>query len=214
VVSERASILFFVKFPERGQVKTRLAAAFGDDAALTLYQSFVAHLQITLNTCGRPWTIYYAPAEARDRMRAWLGTGNTYTAQRGSDLGERMMNAFQDAFRTGVEQAILIGSDVPAITEDILNEGLRSLQHSEAVVGPAMDGGYYLIGFNANSFQPQAFEHIEWSTDTVFERTMDILSRRGQRVHVLPTLRDIDTPDDLEAHLKTIASRCSEQRHP
>jgi len=209
---ERSSILFLVKYPERGRVKTRLAATLGNDTALALYQGFVVDLLSVLNTCGRPRMIYYAPAEAQDRLRAWLGPEDSYTAQRGSDIGERMKNAFLDAFETGVEQAILIGSDVPAITADILDEGLRSLACNDVVIGPAMDGGYYLIGFNAGSFQPNAFDGIAWSTDTVFERTMAILSRSNHRVHVLPTLRDIDTPEDLEAYLKTRASRCSEQR--
>ena len=192
-------------------MKTRLAAALGDDAVLALYRGFVTDLLLTLKRWGGSRTICYAPSEARDRMRTWLGPGNAYTAQRGSDIGERMKNALQDAFERGAEQALLIGSDVPAITDAILEEGMRSLDKNDVVIGPAMDGGYYLIGFNAGSFQAQAFDAIEWSTDTVFARTMDILNRRGQRVHVLPTLRDIDTPEDLDAYLKTSASRCADR---
>jgi rSAM/selenodomain-associated transferase 1 len=199
---ERSSVLLFVKYPEKGKVKTRLASKIGDDAALAVYQELVSSMLDELNKCRYPRRIYFTPMNAKDNMGDWIGTESTYVAQSGSDVGERMKNAFLEVFETGVERALLIGSDVPDITVKILDEAMDSLERNDVVIGPAMDGGYYLVGFNARSLTPEIFDNIMWSTSTVYEKTLEILRGNGQRVHCLQELRDIDTLDDLEEYLR------------
>jgi rSAM/selenodomain-associated transferase 1 len=107
--------------------------------------------------------------------------------------------AFKNIFSEGFTSAILIGSDIPDLTPAVFHEALESLKKNDAVIGPAADGGYYLIGFNQKSFLPHIFRGIPWSTGTVFRETMDILDKSSLRVHLLPQWKDVDTLEDLKA---------------
>ena len=113
------------------------------------------------------------------------------------DLGERMKNGFMEAFAMNFKRVILIGSDIPGLPLEFIEEAFASLREKDAVVGPSLDGGYYLIGFKDKKFSPQVFKGIPWSTERVFEVTMKILEREGLTVHALKPLRDIDEVDDL-----------------
>lgn len=191
------SIIVFVKWPEKGKVKTRLTAAYGEDAATELYKCFVEDILRTVRGEGfRPLIAYYPP-DAGGKIAAWLGDGNDYMPQSGRDLGERMKNAFRQLFEKGKERAVLIGSDFPDLPAEIITEAFSRLERSQAVIGPAKDGGYYLLGFRRDAFVPLIFEGIPWSTSGVFERTMAILAEAGPDVHTLPVWHDIDRPEDL-----------------
>jgi glycosyltransferase A (GT-A) superfamily protein (DUF2064 family) len=109
-----------------------------------------------------------------------------------------MKNAFLDAFSEGFFKALIIGSDIPDITNQIINEALES-DDNDAVIGPSFDGGYYLIGFKHNTFLPGIFEGIEWGTNTVFEKTMEIFAKNRYKVHLLPKWHDVDRLEDLRA---------------
>ena len=113
------------------------------------------------------------------------------------DLGERMKNAFMEAFDSGFKRVVLIGSDIPGLTLEFIEEAFTSLKEKDVVIGPSFDGGYYLVGFRDKKFSPQVFKGIPWSTERVFEETMKILEREGLTVHALKPLRDIDKIDDL-----------------
>jgi glycosyltransferase A (GT-A) superfamily protein (DUF2064 family) len=110
-----------------------------------------------------------------------------------------MADAFVQSFSEGLEKLILIGSDVPDLTEAIIDEAFKSLQSNDAVIGPASDGGYYLIGFNKGTFLPDIFTGLMWSTSSIFRQTMKVLQESGCSVHILPECSDVDTVDDLRS---------------
>jgi uncharacterized protein len=191
-------IILFVKAPTRGQVKTRLATTLGEDVALGLYRNFGLDILNTLEQTGPPVRICYDPPGSLKEVTGWLGSGRQYLPQEGSDVGERMENAFHQAFSRGFSRAVLIGSDIPDLPPALFTDALRSLDDHDAVIGPARDGGYYLLGFRNESFLPAVFRGIPWSTGAVFEQTMAIIDRTGRRVHVLPVWQDVDTVQDLK----------------
>jgi hypothetical protein len=192
-------LLFFVRAPVAGRVKSRLASSLGDDAAVELYQCFVLDLLATIDAGGFPCSIFLHPPDARDSVAAWLGGHRHYRAQTGADLGSRMENAFRAVFASGVARAVLLGSDVPDLPGVVIAEAFAALQSHDAVIGPAADGGYYLIGFRSDAFRPEVFRRVAWSTDRVFPETRDLLHRAGSRVQVLRTWQDVDTIDDLRS---------------
>lgn len=190
-------VIMFVRSPEAGTVKSRLAATVGEDAALELYRCFVSDMMEMLTRGGYLLHVFFYPPGARQRVVEWLGEQHMLFPQSGNDLGERMKNAFKKVFSRGVASAILIGSDIPDLPGPIIDEALASLADDDAVVGPSYDGGYYLIGFRADTFLPRAFDGIAWSTPEVFAQTVHTLGEQGRRVHLLPEWRDIDTIEDL-----------------
>ena len=106
-------------------------------------------------------------------------------------------NGLVQSFAQGYDRAVIIGSDSPDLPGGLVSEAFSSLETSDAVVGPSPDGGYYLIGFRNGTFLPEAFDGIEWSTDTVFRKTIEVMDEQGLRVHVLPEWQDVDTLIDL-----------------
>jgi rSAM/selenodomain-associated transferase 1 len=191
-------ILFFVKAPARGQVKSRIASLMGEAVVQELYRSFVLDMLQTVDQTGISSLICYHPAEAEAEVKSWLGRERAYLAQRGSDVGERMEHAFREAFSRGWTRAVLLGSDIPDLPGSLLVDALGRLDGNDAVIGPAEDGGYYLIGFRNETFLPEIFHGIPWSTDAVFSMTSAALARAGRTVHRLPAWRDIDTVHDLQ----------------
>jgi rSAM/selenodomain-associated transferase 1 len=131
----------------------------------------------------------------------WLGERHCYRPQTGKNLGERLKNAFDNAFEEGFSKVVAIGSDSPDLPVHYLKESFEVLQAHDAVIGPANDGGYYLIGFSKEGFIPEAFDNISWSTDSVFEQTVSILKRHGRNVYLLPLWHDVDTIADLKSLL-------------
>jgi rSAM/selenodomain-associated transferase 1 len=187
-----------VKNPERGKVKLRLAAVIGDDSAVSVYKNIVVQMLSTLKKGTFPLYICFFPKNAQKPIRNWLGREYRYMPQNGKDLGERMRNGFIDGFAMGYKRVVLIGSDIPDLPLGFIEEALISLRKKDAVIGPAFDGGYYLIGFRDKTFSPQVFEGIAWGTKNVFDETMKKLKRFGRGVHTLPYQRDIDTVEDLK----------------
>jgi hypothetical protein len=193
-----ALILLFLKAPARGAVKSRLAAVLGEDAALELYRNFVLDMLETIDRSGLPCRICYHPPDAGERVAGWLGRHRSYLAQTGDDVGERMEQAFRRAFAEGISRAVLVGSDIPDLPPAFLADAFGSLATSDAAIGPARDGGYYLIGFRRDRFFPAIFHGMPWSSDSVFMRTMRTFDQAGCRVQVLPAWRDVDTILDLK----------------
>lgn len=193
-----ARILFFVKNPAPGQVKTRLAAHLGDQNAATLYKLMAEDALAALDASGFPVEIFYAPDEAGRAVARWLGAGRPYASQQGADLGERMENAFRSAFTQGIRCAVLVGSDIPELMPHHLEEALARLKDNGAVLAPAGDGGYTMIGFRADSFEPDAFDNILWGGAEVLETTIANLRRTGIEPFLLTELPDLDEMDDLK----------------
>jgi rSAM/selenodomain-associated transferase 1 len=199
---DKSVILLFIKAPVRGQVKSRLAAAIGDEAALELYKSFILDIIDAVKKTGYPFRICYYPPDSGKAVASWLGVRYRFMPQHGNDLGERMENAFIRCFSEGFERAILIGSDLPDLAPAVLREAISSLAENDVVIGPASDGGYYLIGFHKRTFLPGMFHGITWSVGTVFQETMTILQNSALTVHQAPKWNDVDTVEDLKALCK------------
>ncbi|MFH0730744.1 MAG: TIGR04282 family arsenosugar biosynthesis glycosyltransferase [Pseudomonadota bacterium] len=196
------AILIFLRAPEPGKVKTRLSKRLGTQLTFSLYKNFVQDTMETVQALGIPVRICFYPPEKKDDVTRWLGNHHTYWSQTGDHLGQRMANSFARAFETGVERAVLIGTDIPDLPGHIIEAAFDALDSHEAVIGPSTDGGYYLIGFNATGFLPAIFNGIRWGQPDVLIRTMAIFSRHGASVHRLPVWRDIDEVEDLLSFAK------------
>jgi rSAM/selenodomain-associated transferase 1 len=195
-------VLFFVKYPAPGRVKTRLAEQIGQDAAADLYRNFVTDILATLKSLDANFKIVFALGGSQDQFQQWLGKEYSYIPQVGQDLGQRMENAFLQAFNEGFKDVIVIGSDSPDLPKEYLELAFTTLDTNDIVIGPSSDGGYYLIGFTREAFLPEAFERITWSSDKVFVQTVDILKQHRHRVCLLPQWYDVDTLADLESFLQ------------
>jgi uncharacterized protein len=193
---EKRCIAMFVRCPEKGRIKSRLLPVLDDEFILSLYESFVLDLLATLERSGCPYRIAFTPADREEGIINRFGRHDAIP-QIGADLGERMENAFKRCFAEGFTAVVIIGSDIPDLPPEILAEAFAALENRGAVIGPAADGGYYLLGFAKEAFGPGMFDAIPWSTDAVFPETMERLERAGIDVHRLPPWRDVDTPEDL-----------------
>jgi hypothetical protein len=189
----------FVKAPIAGQVKTRLAAEVGAQSAARLY-----HLlgRSVVSACGGPsydTVVWFAPRGARRMVQHWLRRTAVagYRAQPAGSLGERMAAAIRLHFHEGFRRVILIGSDCPGIDAQLVSRAFATLDEHDLTIGPARDGGYYLIGLRGPA--PRLFRGISWSTDVVLDQTLEQARRLGLRSAILPTLRDIDTAADARA---------------
>ncbi len=191
-------ILLFVKYPKRGDVKTRLALELQRITAEDLYRAFVDDSLSLLEHLGIPVAICYSPEGAKMSFAAWLGKHRAYIPQQGATLGKRLEGCFHYAFSQGFEQVIALGTDSPDLPAAFITEAFSQLETCDSVLGPSRDGGYYLIGFRKKGFLPEAFDGIDWSTERVFPETMEKLTRAGQTIHVLPSWSDVDTVDDLK----------------
>ena len=188
------ALIIFVRNPVLGQVKTRLAKDIGDERALAIYLQLLQHtLEITRGLSFRKF-IYYAD-EVSD-YDLWSVPGYTKRKQNGNDLGERMLNSFKELFDQGFTRIIIIGSDCLQLQTENLQEAVALLESNVAVIGPASDGGYYLLGLT--KLYPELFLNKPWSTDQVFAKTIDDFNNQGITYALLKELSDIDDISDLE----------------
>ena len=177
--------IVFVRAPEADKVKTRLAQKLNAAYVLDLYKSFTADILAMLVTGKHPVRICYHPAAAGAQTKAWLGDHLDYFSQKGQNLGQRMANAFSQTFAVGYQRVLLIGTDLPDLPATIVAQAFAALKTHAAVIGPSTDGGYYLIGFSADTFTADIFTAIPWGTAQVFEKTINIFKRRHCSVHIL-----------------------------
>jgi hypothetical protein len=191
-------LIVFVKYPQPGQVKSRLANDFDSDFAAVLYKAFVFDLLECAMKGNWQLRIFFYPPEKETEIKIMFGNHHQYRPQRGADLGARMKNAFDDCFSGGFKSVVLIGSDFPDLPPKIIEDAFAALDHpADAVIGPAADGGYYLIGFRDDKFLPAVFEGFTWSTASVFLKTLKILQTRGYQTGIIQEWQDVDTRDDL-----------------
>jgi rSAM/selenodomain-associated transferase 1 len=194
-------LLLFVKSPIKGQVKTRLSAETSEGFEVELYKCFVEDMISLVENLDVHLEVCFYPPHTRLNFSEWLGEQHCYRPQAGDNLGERLRNAFDNAFEEGFSNVVAIGSDSPDLPAHYLIESFEALAVHDAVIGPANDGGYYLIGFSKEKFTPEAFDNISWSTDGVFEQTVSILKRHERKVYLLPLWHDVDTIADLKSLL-------------
>jgi rSAM/selenodomain-associated transferase 1 len=193
-----AVVVVVCKAPEPGRVKTRLAREIGDDKALRVYALMMAALFANLGASS----IYdVCPCVDGNINLVHAGTVDAIK-QHGLTLGDRLCNAILECGDYG--KKIVIGSDTPNITSDIIHQAINALGSSDVVIGPAADGGYYLIGMN--KLHESIFHDISWSTDAVFSETCRRIESAGLTYDVLPVMRDIDTLEDLNAVMPELLS--------
>jgi rSAM/selenodomain-associated transferase 1 len=190
-------LVVFTRFPEPGITKTRLIPFLGAEGAANLQRQMTEHTitQIKdLQISNISVEICFAGGDI-SLMQAWLGDEFIYQPQGDGDLGERMMRSLTRAFNHNAVKVIIIGTDCPDIDTDILTSAFTNLDTSDLVLGPAVDGGYYLIGLRYP--YPELFVNINWGTSRVFQQTIDIARKLNLSVTQLIYLTDIDHPEDL-----------------
>ena len=191
-------LIVFVKYPQPGQVKSRLAEDFDSDFAALLYKAFVFDILECAMKGNWHLRLFFYPPEKETEIKKMFGNDHEYRPQRGADLGARMKNAFDDCFSGGFKSVVLIGSDFPDLPLKIIEDAFAALDSPrDAVIGPAVDGGYYLIGFRYDKFLPAVFEGLTWSTVSVFPETLKILQTCGYQTEIIQEWQDVDTRDDL-----------------
>ena len=191
----------FVKEPIAGFVKTRLSKTLGEQPTLELYKHFVNDLISTLKGTKYEFKLCVYPCV--ELINKTFGNYNNFLQDDG-DLGVKMKNAFQSQFNLGYEKIILIGSDTPHIPQSYFDKTFQELNTKELVLGPSLDGGYYLIAFNKNTFNPFIFEKITWSSELVLKQTLQKVNK--STIYLLEQLNDIDTQEDLEDFYKQFKS--------
>lgn len=194
----RDCVLVFVRAPEAGRVKTRLAARLGPDAALRVYRRLAEHALAQARALGPDVEVrvHFTPADAEAAVRSWLGEGVTYLPQLDSpDLGARMHEAFMEAFEDGFTRVVVVGSDLPELSADLLRRALDLVDRHRVVIGPARDGGYWLLGMR--EMVGPVFHGVPWSTGRVLARTLEILEGMGIAPALLEELADVDEAGDL-----------------
>jgi rSAM/selenodomain-associated transferase 1 len=195
---DNSCVLLFGKSPRNGDVKTRLANEIGTDHAVEFYKCSVKDILSLLESLNFRFKFCFWPPDAAESLIDWLGSGIEYTAQQGGNLGEKMKNAFIEAFEDNFQKVLIIGSDSPDLPAEFINKAFDELDRHGGVIGPSSDGGYYLIGFKKETYCPEAFDDILWSSSGVLEKTLEILERQQRRVYLLPEWHDIDTLADLK----------------
>jgi rSAM/selenodomain-associated transferase 1 len=198
-IDKSRCVIVFVKAPEKGQVKVRLAQCIGEDVACEIYRNFVLDLMDRLSEGDFDLRVCFNPPQSKDKMAEWLGREHCLVPQTGEDLGRKMENAFRLTFIEGYKEVLLVGSDVPDLEACIVDRAFESLRYDDLVLGPSSEGGYYLIGFKSESFIPDIFQGVQWNTSQVLNSTMLAARKRGRTVHVMPRRRDMDTVEDLQA---------------
>ena len=192
----------FMRWPQPGQAKTRLEPLLGPGDTVRLYRALVEKTFAathSLSLLGKRVIAYVEPADRCDDVAAWLGAPVEVWPQPDAGLGERCQHVFDRAFTEGAERVAIIGSDLPGIGGALLGQAFSSLREHDAVLGPAADGGYWLLGMARPV--PHVFHDVPWSTDRVANVTRERLNDAGIQPLELPTMRDVDTPDDLHAVL-------------
>jgi hypothetical protein len=189
----KEALVIFVRNPELGKVKTRLAATIGDVAALAVYKKLLEHTQRITSYCAADKYVFYAERIMDNDL--WTADHYFKFHQHEGDLGIKMKEAFALVFSKGYQRAVIIGSDCPGLTEHHIQQAFSGLQRHDVVIGPARDGGYYLLGMNR--LQPVLFEGKQWSTDTVYDDTIQSIEAAGLSYTALEMLTDVDEEKDL-----------------
>jgi uncharacterized protein len=187
----KSALIIFVRNPVLGKVKTRLANTMGNKNALAVYKHLLQHTKNIVKDTAFAKGIFYADFINNNDL--W--DGYKKCLQRGNGLGERMHNAFAALFESGFKKVCIIGSDCYELTPEIINTAFKKLDTASIVIGPATDGGYYLLGMQAPL--KNIFENISWSSEQVFAQTKKIIEQHRYSLSLLPVLNDVDEEKDI-----------------
>lgn len=194
----RERLIVFTRYPEPGKAKTRLIPVLGSEGAAKLHRQMTEHTMLQVRElqacCPLSVEVYFAGSDEQ-QMQNWLGSDIVYQPQAEGDLGSRMAQAFQAAFSSGMDSAIIIGTDCPGLNTKLIAKAFQALEQNELVLGPATDGGYYLIGLRR--LIPKLFKGISWGTSEVLQQTVAIAEKLKLAIAYLPPLSDVDRPEDL-----------------
>lgn len=193
--NKNSALLIFIKNIEKGKVKTRLAATVGDDRALEIYKALLGHTRKIATAIEVERYLFYS--QFIEKEDAWSEDDFQKLVQINGGLGEKMAAGFQHAFQKH-EKVVIVGSDCASLTKEIVADAFKILDDKDFVIGPAIDGGYYLIGMR--QFSPEVFQDIEWSTEAVFPDTIKQIEGLGKTYGLLPELSDIDFEEDWEKY--------------
>ena len=210
--SIRKRLVIFTRYPGPGSTKTRMIPELGAEGAADLQRRMTNHLVSKVKTLIKQRSL---PVEIRFEggnerlMRQWLGASITYRHQGQGDIGRRMERALADGFQDGYTSIVIIGSDIPDISSAIIHQAFEELEKNNLVLGPAGDGGYYLIGMQKAEevkAYPELFRAISWGTNKVLSQTMAAADQLGIGYALLNTLRDVDRPEDLKVWNRALRS--------
>lgn len=189
------TLAIFTRFPSPGTTKTRLIPSLGPDGAADLHRQMtervLSHAEKYCRQFDTALEIHFQGGDV-ETMSQWLGP-HIFVRQKKGSLGQRMEYTLSRVFASGVRKAVIIGTDCPGLNSDILRQAFSALEDNTLVLGPALDGGYYLIGLTAPC--PSLFTGIDWGTPTVLTQTLT--KAQGLTVYQLPPLHDVDRPEDL-----------------
>lgn len=202
--ARRRALVIFAKAPRPGAVKTRLARDVGHQRAAEIYRRMGAEIVSAVRDGPYDTIVCFDPPDAEAEMRTWLDDAEAdsvlrFRPQAEGDLGTRLIEAVRDAFHQA-DHVCVIGTDAPAVDANVVASGFRALETANCVIGPATDGGYYLIGLTRS--HPQVFERIDWSTPKVLAQTLDRAAALGLSVETLSPLSDVDVFHDLPLELR------------
>ena len=190
--TSKGALIIFIRNPELGKVKTRLAKSVGDESALNIYKFLLNHtLEITKNLKVDKYVFY---SENIHRDDIWDSEIFRKKLQTGNNLGEKMNNAFSELFGIGYEKVMIVGSDIFELQQNDIEAAYESLNTNQLVIGPAKDGGYYLLGMK--KLHPQLFQNKKWGTSTVLEETLNDLEE--EKYVLLEERNDVDFFSDIK----------------
>lgn len=187
-------LLVFTRNPELGKVKTRLAKTVGNATALKIYTFLLKRTRDIAIKVSADKAVYYSVKVRENDI--WDASIFQKHQQVGEDLGIRMLHAFKNGFKAGYKKVIIIGSDLYDLTSETIENAIIALENNEVVIGPAEDGGYYLLGMN--SLEEKIFKNKDWGTETVRKDTLEDL--KDKKVFLLGELNDVDVFKDIEHH--------------
>lgn len=190
-VASNNLLLIFTRNPELGKCKTRLAATVGNESALEIYKFLLNHTAELTQDVSAAKQVWYSEEIWKDDL--WNNSLFDKRVQQGTDLGIRMANAFQEGFESGFERIIVIGSDMYNLSKTELDNAFDMLKTKDFVIGPAEDGGYYLLGMKA--FNSDVFQNKTWGTETVLQNTLNDL--KNKKIQLLETRNDVDLYEDI-----------------
>lgn len=187
-------LVVFTRYPEAGRVKTRLIPALGERGSEMLHRKMVELTLAQARAFGGEVEVHFSGG-SHQLMRSWLGKQLQYRKQKGTTLGDRLYNAVAEAFAENNSKVVVIGTDCPGLTTGHIERAFNLLDRSDLVLGPAFDGGYYLIGLK--KVVKELFSGIKWGSDLVYRQTIVAAERANLRITELEKLADIDCPSDL-----------------
>ena len=192
MLKNKNALLIFAKNPVIGKVKTRIGLVLGDEKALEIYRSLLDGTYCETKSLSQNKFLFLSDDPDKNLFDPCF----EQRIQNGKELGEKMHNALDSVFRKGFKKVILIGTDVPGLKRDIINEAFDKLYYFDIVIGPAMDGGYYLIGMKEPDFS--LFKNMEWGNEKVLSKTIKRIKEKAKSYYLLKKLNDIDTYEDLK----------------